>query len=37
MGANLAVVIRMISIIFSRNLVQDDNYRVKPIICGLIF
>lgn len=36
-GANLAIVIQMVSIIFNGNVAQDDNYSVKPITCGFIF
>lgn len=32
MGANVAIIILIISIIFSRNLAQDNNYRVKKWI-----
>lgn len=37
MGAKLAIVIQRVSIIFSGNTAQDDNYRVKPVTCEFIF
>lgn len=37
MRAKLAIVIQRVSIIFSGNTAQDDNYRVKPVTCEFIF